>query len=161
MPEPDFPAGDDTLKPIRELVKAADIDEMDATRSVHSLNPNAIRLKKSVGDITGLTQLGAHIITLMPGHESSEYHRHLYEEECLYLLSGQGEAQIGEEVHAIGPGDFLGFARGGPAHVIVNTGSEPLVFLVVGQRLEQDVCDYPRKGVRLYIAGENEAYVKL
>lgn len=37
------------------------------------------------------------------------------------------------------------------------TDSEPLVFFVVEQRLEQDVCDYPRKGVRLFIAGEEEA----
>ncbi|GGA19981.1 cupin domain-containing protein [Dyella nitratireducens] len=149
------------MKQARELVKAADIAAMNAVRSVHTLNPNAIRLKKSVGDMAGLTQLGAHIITLMPGHESSEYHRHLYEEECLYVLSGQGEAQIDEQAYAIGTGDFLGFARKGPAHVIVNTGSEPLMFLVVGQRLEQDVCDYPRKGVRLYVAGDDESYVKL
>ncbi|GAB2573837.1 cupin domain-containing protein [Dyella jejuensis] len=134
---------------------------MSAIRSVHTLNDNAIRLKKSVGDAVGLTQLGAHIITLMPGHESSEYHRHLYEEECVYILSGRGEALIDDERHSIGAGDFLGFIRRGPAHVITNTGHEPFVFLVVGQRLEQDVCDYPHQRVRLYTAGEHEAYVKL
>lgn len=149
------------MKQARELVKAADIAAMNAERSVHTLNPNAIRLKKPVGDVTGLTQLGALVITLMPGHESSEYHRHHYEEECLYILSGHGEAQIDEQAYAIGAGDFLGFPRRGPAHVIANKGDEPLVFLVVGQRLEQDVCDYPRKGVRLYVAGEHESYVKL
>lgn len=149
------------MKQARDLVKAADIAAMSAERSVHTLNPNAIRLKKPVGDVTGLTQLGALIITLMPGHESSEYHRHHYEEECLYILSGHGEAQIDEQAYAIAAGDFLGFPRRGPAHVIANTGDEPLVFLVVGQRLEQDVCDYPRKGVRLYVAGEHESYVKL
>jgi uncharacterized cupin superfamily protein len=145
----------------RELVTAADIAAMSATVSVHDLNANAVRHKKPVGDLTGLTQLGALLITIMPGHESSEYHRHLYEEECLYILSGHGQATIGEQVCDVGPGDFLGFARGGPAHVLANTGSEPLVFFVAGQRLEQDVCDYPRKGVRLYIAGKNEAYVDL
>ena len=66
------------MKQARELVKAADIAAMSAERSVHTLNPNAIRLKKPVGDVTSLTQLGALIITLMPGHESSEYHRHHY-----------------------------------------------------------------------------------
>lgn len=145
----------------RELLKAADIDAMSARCSVHTLNPNAIRHMKSVGDVTGLTQLGAHIITIMPGHESSEYHRHLYEEECLYVLSGRGEALIDDQRHDIGAGDFLGFPRRSAAHVLSNTGSEPLVFLVVGQRLEHDVCDYPRKGVRLYMAGEDEAYAKL
>lgn len=144
-----------------ELLTAADIEAMTATISVHDLNPNAIRHKKSVGDAVGLTQIGALIITIMPGHESSEYHRHLYEEECLYILSGHGEATIGDQVSSVAAGDFLGFARGGPAHVLTNTGNEPLVFFVVGQRLEHDVCDYPRKGVRLYIAGKSEAYVDL
>jgi uncharacterized cupin superfamily protein len=144
-----------------ELLTAADIAAMSAKVSVHNLNPNAIRHRKCVGDATGLTQLGAMIITIMPGHESSEYHRHLYEEECLYILSGHGEATIGDQVCNVAAGDFLGFARRGPAHVLTNTGSEPLVFFVVGQRLEQDVCDYPRKGVRLFIAGEEEAYVDL
>ncbi|GLQ87292.1 cupin domain-containing protein [Dyella flagellata] len=149
------------MKQPPELLTAADIASMSATVSVHDLNPNAIRHKKSVGDKVGMTQIGALVITIMPGHESSEYHRHLYEEECLIILSGQGEATIGDQVCKVGKGDFLGFARGGPAHVLTNTGSEPLVFFVVGQRLEHDVCDYPRKGVRLYIAGKDEAYVDL
>jgi uncharacterized cupin superfamily protein len=149
------------VKQAKELLTAADIEAMSAKRSVHSLNPNGIRLRKAVGDAVGLTQLGAHIITIMPGHQSSEYHRHLYEEECVYILSGQGEALIDEQTYSIGPGDFLGFARRGPAHVLTNTGNEPLVFFVVGQRLEQDVCDYPHKGVRLYTAGDDEAYTKL
>jgi uncharacterized cupin superfamily protein len=149
------------VKQPRELLKAVDIEAMNARRSVHTLNPNAIRHIKSVGDAAGLTQLGVHIITIMPGNESSEYHRHLYEEECLYVLSGHGEALIDERKYGIGAGDFLGFPRRGAAHVLANTGNEPLVFIVVGQRLEQDVCDYPHKGVRLYVAGEDEAYTKL
>lgn len=156
-----YTKGHATLKQPHELLTAADIAAMSATVSVHNLNPNAVRHKKSVGDATGMTQLGALIITIMPGHESSEYHRHLYEEECLYILSGHGEVTIGDQVSAVAAGDLLGFARGGPAHVLANTGNEPLMFFVVGQRLEHDICDYPRKGVRLYIAGKNEAYVDL
>ena len=139
----------------RELLKADAIAAMEAQVRPHTLNPNAIRLRKSLGDPTGLTQLGAHLITLMPGHESSEYHRHLYEEEFVYVLSGEGEATIDEQTHAIGPGDFLGFPRGGVAHVLKNTGSEPLTMLVAGQRLEQDICDYPRVKKRLYIYGDH------
>jgi uncharacterized cupin superfamily protein len=149
------------VKHPKELLTAADIDAMDAARSVHDLNPNGVRLRKSVGDVTGLTQLGAHVITLMPGHESSEYHRHLYEEECAYILSGSGEALIDDKAYDIGPGYFLGFPRQGVAHVITNTGGIPLTFLVVGQRLEQDVCEYPHKGLRLYVAGRHEAFTKL
>lgn len=53
---------------------------MEPEHSVHPLNENAVRLKRSLGDATGLTQLGVHLMTLMPGHESTEYHRHLYAE---------------------------------------------------------------------------------
>ena len=138
----------------RELLKADAIAAMEAQVRPHTLNPNAIRLRKSLGDLTGLSQLGVHLITLMPGHESSEYHRHLYEEEFVYVLSGIGEALIDEQVHSVGPGDFLGFPRGGVAHVLKNTGSEPLTMLVAGQRLEQDICDYPHLKKRLYIYGD-------
>lgn len=146
-------------KPPRELLKAADIEAMEATVKVHALNPNAVRHRKSLGDATGLTQFGFHRIELMPGHDSSEYHRHLYEEECVYVLSGAGSALIDDRAYPIGAGDFLGFARNGPAHVVTNTGNEPLVLLVAGQRLEHDVCDYPHRGLRLYINGEQEDFV--
>ncbi|MBR7992603.1 cupin domain-containing protein [Burkholderia cenocepacia] len=145
----------------RELLKAADIAKMEPSREVHSLNPNAVRLKRQLSDLTGLTQIGVHLLMLMPGHESAEYHRHLYEEEFVYVLSGTGTVTIGEHASEIGPGDFLGFPRGGEAHTVQNTGDAPLQLLVGGQRLEHDVCEYPRVGKRLYIAGELEDYVEL
>ena len=138
----------------RELLKAADIEAMEAVVSPHPLNPNALRLRKSLGDATGLTELGVHRIELMPGRDSSEYHWHHYEEECVYVLAGHGQALIDEQAHAVGPGDFLGFARNGPAHVITNTGDAPLLLLVAGQRLAQDICDYPHRRKRLYVHGE-------
>lgn len=121
----------------------------------------AVRLKRSLGDLTGLTQFGFHLITVQPGHESTEYHRHLYAEEYVYILSGTSEAIIDDESREVGPGDFMGFARGGAAHTLLNTGHAPLVLIVAGQRLEQDVCDYPHKGKRMYAAGTNKIFVDL
>ncbi|HEY9132131.1 MAG TPA: cupin domain-containing protein [Dyella sp.] len=141
------------------LLKAATIAAMDAEVRPHSLNPNAIRLRRALGDATGLSQLGVHLITLMPGRESSEYHRHMYEEEFVYILAGEGEALIDDIVHAVGAGDFLGFRRGGAAHVLKNTGTEPLTMLVAGQRLEQDICDYPHVRKRLYVHRDGEDLV--
>lgn len=144
-----------------ELLSAAAIEAMAAQSKVHPLNPNAVRLHKSLGDAAGLSQFGFHLVTVMPGRESTEYHRHLYEEECVYILSGRGEATIGDRTHAVGPGDFMGFPRRGAAHTMVNTGSEPLVYLLAGPRAEHDVCDYPRKGKRLHYNGGERAYVDL
>lgn len=144
-----------------ELLTAAAIAAMPAQSKVHPLNANAIRLHKSLGDATGLSQFGFHLVTVLPGRESTEYHRHLYEEECVYIVSGRGEATIGDRTYTVGPGDFMGFPRRGAAHTMINNGSEPLVYLLAGPRAEHDVCDYPRKGKRLHYNGEDRAYVDL
>ena len=144
-----------------ELLKAADIAEMAGKSKAHLLNPEAIRESKTLGGATGLTNLGFHMMTVMPNREYSEYHRHLYEEQCFYILSGRGEAIIKEQHYAIGSGDFLGFPKKGAAHTILNTGDEPLVMLSARVNLEQDVCDYPRKKKRLYMNGAEEALVDL
>ncbi|NVD97573.1 cupin domain-containing protein [Massilia sp. BJB1822] len=142
-----------------ELLTAAQIAAMKGEAKTHLLNPEAQRASKSLGGATGLSSLGFHQMTVQPGRAYSEYHRHLYEEQCFYILSGQGEAIIEEQRHTIGPGDFLGFPAKGAAHTIVNTGSEPLVMLSARVNLEQDVCDYPRLQKRLYMNGVEEAVV--
>jgi uncharacterized cupin superfamily protein len=142
-----------------ELLKAADIAEMEGKSKAHLLNPDAIRVSKSLGSATGLINLGVHMMTVMPGREYAEYHRHLYEEQSFFILSGRGLAIIEEQDYAIGPGDFLGFPKKGVAHTILNNGDEPLVMLSARVNLEQDVCDYPRKKKRLYMNGTEEALV--
>ena len=131
-------------------VSAQTIATMEGVRRIHTLNPAAIRVDKSLGDEVGLKQIGIHLITIAPGDKSTEFHTHRYEEEAIYVLSGHGTEVIGDETHKIGPGDFIGCPAGGAAHETVNDGTEPLVCLGIGQRLAQDVVDYPRKGKRLY-----------
>ncbi len=132
------------------LLKAADISAMEGLAKTHFLNPNAQRVNKSLGDATGLTGIGVHLIEVQPGHETTELHMHHMEDECVYVLEGEATAVIGEEAHVVGPGDFIGYRRGGLAHTIRNTGSGVFRCLVAGQRLAQDVGDYPRLGKRLY-----------
>ena len=129
------------------------IAKMAGVRRVHNLNPAAIRMDRSLGDETGLKNIGIHLITIAPGDKSTELHSHKYEDEAIYVLSGHGLEVIGDETHKIGPGDFIGLPASGPAHETVNDGTDPLVCLVIGQRLPQDVVDYPRKGKRLYRNG--------
>jgi uncharacterized cupin superfamily protein len=131
-------------------LSAEKITALDGFRRVHTLNPAAIRMDKSLGDEVGLKNIGIHLITIASGDKSTEFHTHKYEEEAIYVLSGQGTEVIGETKQRIGPGDFIGFPAGGDAHETINDGNEPLVCLVIGQRLPQDVVDYPRKRKRLY-----------
>jgi uncharacterized cupin superfamily protein len=131
-------------------LSAGKIALMEGVRRVHHLNSAAVRTDKSLGDEVGLKNIGIHLITIAPGDKSTEFHTHQYEEEAIYVLSGHGSEVLGERRQKIGPGDFIGFPAGGAAHETVNDGTEPLVCLVIGQRLAQDVVDYPRRGKRLY-----------
>lgn len=138
------------MEPKPCLVTRDDIAAMKGLEKTHFLNPDARRVNKSLGDRTGLTGFGFHIIEVEPGRETTEHHVHHHEDECVFVLSGTATAYLGEEAHAIGPGDFLGYRKGGPAHSIRNTGSETLRCIVVGERLAHDVGDYPRLRKRIY-----------
>ena len=132
------------------LLRRSDIAALDGTPKTHFLNGNAKRINTSLGDLTGLTGFGFHLIEVAPGHETTEHHVHHHEDECVYVLEGVATAYIGDDAHEIGPGDFIGYRKGGLAHSIRNTGTEPLRCIVVGQRLPHDVGDYPRAGKRIY-----------
>jgi len=131
-------------------LSAEKIAAMEGVRRVHNLNPAAIRIDKSLGDEVGLKNIGIHLISIAPGDKSTELHTHRYEEEAIYILSGRGTEVIGDQTYKISPGDFIGFPGGDAAHETINDGTEPLLCLVIGQRLAQDVVDYPRKGKRLF-----------
>ena len=132
------------------LLTAEEIAAMEGLAKTHFLNPEAKRVNKSLGDATGLTGLGIHIIEVEPGSETTEYHVHYFEDEAVYVLTGTATAEIGDETFPIKPGDFVGFRKDGLPHTIRNTGGETFRCLVIGQRLDQDVADYPRKQKRIY-----------
>jgi uncharacterized cupin superfamily protein len=143
------------------LLTADTIAEMPEQVFVHPLNPRAIRQTKSLGDAIGFHHIGVHWVRVAPGQDSTEHHVHQLEEEFIYIVSGRGEADIGDQTFTVGPGDFLGFAAKGLAHSLRNPYDEDLIYLVGGMRLEYDICDYPRQGKRMYRAGENRDYVEL
>ncbi len=49
------------------IVSKAEIEALKGEKRVHFLNPNAQRLNKSLGDLTGITGFGFHIIEIQPG----------------------------------------------------------------------------------------------
>ena len=140
---------------------AAEIAAIGEEAVVHPLNANAIRHTRRLGNLVGLQNLGVHLVRVEPGFETTEYHVHQMEEEFLYVLSGRGTAMIDGTETLVGPGDFLGFAAGGPAHIMRNDGTEDLVYLVAGERRAMDVVDYPRVGKRLLKQDGGREYVDL
>ena len=131
------------------LTKKA-IDAMQGEEITHFLNPNAIRLNKSLGDAVGLKNIGVHLIYVEPGRDTTEYHQHLYEEETIYILSGSGRLTLDKDEYKVAAGDFIGLPANQVAHALFNDGDETLVCLVMGQRLKHDVADYPDQQKRIY-----------
>lgn len=132
------------------ILKQADIDAEEGLYKTHFLNENAQRVNKSLGDMAGISGLGIHLIEVQPGMESTEYHMHYYEDECTYVLSGSGTVTIGDQDYEIAAGDFIAYPKGGEAHTMINTGSDVLKCLVIGERLAHDVGDYPRRRKRIF-----------
>ena len=141
------------------IVKKSEIASMAGLKKTHFLNKNAQRLNKSLGDRVGLKNLGFHLVEVEPGFESTEYHAHHDEDECVYILSGNATVTIDDVDHHVGAGDFIGYPAGGYAHTMTNTGSETLVCLVAGQRLDHDSADYPHQKKRIYRNKNREADV--
>lgn len=132
------------------LVTREEIRDCEGVQKSHFLNENARRINKSLGDLTGLTGIGFHLVEVAPGDESTELHRHHHEDECVFILDGEAQATVGDAVFSVKAGDFLGYRAGGDAHKLRNTGATVLRCIVVGQRLGHDVVDYPAIGKRLY-----------
>ncbi len=142
---------------MKSILTKQQIENMAGVAKTHFLNDRARRINKSLGDATGLTNLGFHIIEVAPGDESTEYHLHHYEDECIYILSGNATVTKGADLYEVGEGDFIGCPAGGEAHSMKNTGMEILRCIVVGQRLQNEIVDYPNLKKRLYMHdGDND-----
>ena len=145
--------------PRHPLLRAKDIEALPEEARVHALDSASVRHTRSLGDAIGLGTIGVHLVRLEQGRTSSVHHFHHHDEEWVYILSGRGVAEIGDEKLDVGAGDFMGFVAGSLPHSLVNPNAEDLVYLVGGNRLPYDVCDYPRVRMRRYRTNGVNEYV--
>ncbi len=125
----------------------------------HPYNPRAEVHGWPVSRRAGLQRIAVNLGWLPPGKESAEYHVHYREEEWLHVLSGRGVAEVDGAEHEVGPGDFLGFPAGGPAHHLRNPSGEDLVYLQGGDASGGvEVVDFPRVGKRRVRLDAERAY---
>lgn len=109
---------------------------------------------EALAELGGLSQFGAHRVTLQPGAQSSERHWHEREDELVLVLAGEVVLVDEEGAHVLRPGDAAAFPSGVPnAHHLVNRSAADCVLLVIGTRVRDDVCHYPDTGRRLVTAG--------
>lgn len=112
---------------------------------------SAPRRQAGLSDAGGLTQFGAHLVTLQPGQHSSTRHWHTSEDEFLYMLDGTGTVVEDSGEVTITPGDAACWPAGvDNAHHVVNRSTAPLTYLMVGTRVANDIVHYPDVGRRLF-----------
>lgn len=127
-----------------KLVRATDTP--DPWQFEHPLGDNSEVHVNCLSQVCGMERLGVHRVRVPPGKDSFPYHTHHVEEECFFIISGRGIAEVDGEEHEVGPGDFLGFGTPSVGHQLRNPFDEELVYLAVGERKSVEVAEFPKLG---------------
>ncbi|MFS8063077.1 MAG: cupin domain-containing protein [Luteimonas sp.] len=106
----------------------------------------------------GAKLLGYNITAVPPGMRAFPLHNHRVNEEMFFIIEGNGELRVGNDVHPVRNGDVIACPPGGQetAHQLVNTGDVELKYLAVSTRLSPEVCEYPDSG-KFAVSVYNEA----
>jgi uncharacterized cupin superfamily protein len=125
-------------------IKATDIAEKRGSSypSPHD-EPCVGRSNRRLGDVFGLTDFGANLLTLNPGAWSSQRHWHSHEDELIYVLEGTPSLVTDAGEQLLAPGAVAGFPAGDTdGHHLVNNSDKPALILVVGSRKAEDDAFY-------------------
>ena len=101
------------------------------------------RSSRRLGELAGLTQFGANIVTLQPGAAGSLRHWHLQKDEFAIVLEGELVLieDAGEAV--MRSGDCAAWKAGVPnGHRFVNRTDTPARFLIVGSKSPDEMATY-------------------
>jgi uncharacterized cupin superfamily protein len=120
----------------------------------------ARREKRVLGDPVGLTRFGVNLVRLPPGTASALRHWHTHEEEFVYVLEGEIELVTDAGAQTLKVGMAAGFPGGkADGHHLVNRSSRDALYLEVGDRRAEDICEYPDNDLRLIPVDGDQAFV--
>ena len=103
---------------------------------------------RALGDVGGHARVGVGLMELPPGSNTRPAHWHSHEEEHLYAISGAAVLHLGDEQHQLLAGSYVCFPAGQPVpHHLENAGAQPFVYLIIGERIAEDVVTYPERAV--------------
>lgn len=92
-----------------------------------------------ISEAGGISQFGAFVEVLQPGHRPSIRHWHSDEDELVYVLSGEIAVVEGEDAVVLRSGDAATFKAGVPVgHYLENRSASPTRCLIVGTRARVD-----------------------
>lgn len=99
---------------------------------------------KALCDVGGAAKIGVGLLELPPGSNTKPAHYHTLEEEHLYVLEGHLSLHLGDAIYHLRAGSYVHFpASQEAAHYLVNEGTAPARYIMIGERLEQDRVIYP------------------
>lgn len=102
------------------------------------------RVKKTLGDLFGLSHFGVNLTHLAPGAVSALRHAHTLQDEFIYVVQGTPTLVTDAGETLLAPGMCAGFKAGtGDAHCLVNRSEHEVVYLEVGDRTPGDSATYP------------------
>lgn len=103
--------------------------------------------RKELGAAADGERLGCSLYELPAGAKSWPYHYHTANEEAMYVLAGEGQVRLDDEMVAVDAGDYLEFpADESGAHRVVNDSDAPLRYLAFSTMDDPDVTVYPDSG---------------
>ncbi|QDC11495.1 cupin domain-containing protein [Oceanicola sp. D3] len=112
-----------------------------------------------LGQMGGLTQFGANLVTLEAGAVSSLRHWHRNEDEFLIVTEGALVLVDDDGAHPMAPGDIAAFPAGeANGHHMTNRSDAPASFLVIGTKAPSEVAEYSDHDLRIEIEGGNARF---
>lgn len=112
------------------------------------------RVKRPLGDLFGLTNIGINLTTLPPGSVSALHHRHRRQDEFIFVLSGRVVLVTDTGETLLEAGHCAGFAAGGTAHHLHNRSAQAAQILEVGDRSAGDEVEYPADDLVAVLAAD-------
>ena len=100
-------------------------------------------LGRAICDVGGRARVGVGLLELPPGSDTRPAHWHTREEEHLYALDGRATLHLGDQRFVLAAGSYVCFPAGAPRpHYLHNEGDVPFRYLMIGERIEDDVVIY-------------------
>ncbi len=115
------------------------IHDSEVVTQVWYQGTNRELIGRALCDVGGYSKIGFGIVELSPGCNTLPGHYHTKEEEHLYVLEGTGKLHLGGKTYPLVKGSYVNFPAGQEVpHYVSNESSNPLTYIMVGERLEDD-----------------------
>lgn len=111
---------------------------------------------QQLGEFGGGSHIGVCRETLAPGRQAYPAHYHMLEEEHLLILEGTLTLRLGDRSYPMAAGDYACFPAGQKVgHALINEGTAPCRYLIIGERSASEVVFYTESGrVGVRLAGQ-------